>query len=427
MMNKEFSPVEWSLNTNIYEVNVRQYTPEGTFRAFQKHLPRLREMGVETLWFMPITPIATEKRHGTLGSYYACSSYDTINPEFGTLDDFKDLVQEAHDRGFKVIIDWVANHTGWNHEWTVTNPGFYKKNTEGSFYDTHGWEDVIDLNFYDHNMRREMVAAMKYWLQTCDLDGFRCDMAHIVPHDFWRNTRLELDAIKPLFWLAESDDPNYYDVFDVGYAWQWMHRTESFFKKETSLRDMNLVLKIYDEQYPRGSRHLFFTTNHDENSWNGTEFEKYGDAARGLAVFTYTWNGVPLVYSGQEIPNTKRLKFFDKDQLDFGTSFKNHDFYKTLNQFRKEHPAFTGYPLTSPDMVPTNHPDKVTCYHKRAGDADMLVAINLSPETISVEIASGLVTGDFRSVLDTRTFNFDGSIRIECGPWDALVLTNHKH
>jgi len=374
---------------------------------------------------MPITPIATEKRHGSLGSYYACSSYTEINPEFGTFEDFKTLVKEAHGLGFKVIIDWVANHTGWNHEWTISNPGFFKKNPEGQFYDTHGWEDVIDLNYYDHNMRREMVSAMRYWVETCDLDGFRCDMAHIVPYDFWRNTRIELDAIKPLFWLAESDDPNYYDVFDVGYAWQWMHRTESYFKGKIDLAEMNSVLKIYDEQYPRGSRHLFFTTNHDENSWNGTEYEKYGDAARALAVFTYTWNGVPLVYSGQEIPNTKRLKFFDKDQLDLPGEFKLHDFYESLNRFRKQHPVFTDYPMQAPQLLTTEHWDKVICYHKREGSADMLVALNLSPETRSLDLPAGLLKGNYQNVLDSRRYTFGDSNKLEVGPWDAVILTNH--
>ncbi len=424
-MNREFSPVEWSLNTNIYEVNVRQYTPEGTFKAFQEHIPRLREMGVDTLWFMPITPIATETRHGSLGSYYACSSYTEINPEFGNMDDFRSLVQEAHNLGMKVIIDWVANHTGWNHEWTISNPGFYKRNAEGNFYDAHGWADVIDLNYYDHSMRREMVAAMRYWVDTCDLDGFRCDMAHLVPYDFWRSARIQLDAIKPLFWLAESDDPNYLDVFDVGYAWQWMHRTEKYFREQIDLAEMNAVLKIYDEQYPRGSRHLFFTTNHDENSWNGTEYEKYGEAARALAVFSYTWNGVPLVYSGQEIPNTTRLKFFDKDQLDFSGECKLHDFYRSLNNFRKKHPVFTDYPMITPTVIHAESDQQVFCYHKRVASADMLVVLNFSGKTHTLEMPSGLLRGNYQSVLDSRNFTFDDTVRIEAGPWDALVISNH--
>ena len=188
MTNRQFSAVPWSLNTSIYEINLRQYTEAGTFVAFQEHLPRLRDMGVGILWFMPITPISIKKRLGTLGSYYACSDYTSTNPEFGTVQDFASLVREAHRLGFKVIIDWVANHTGWDHHWVDTNPGFYKKNAAGEFYDSHGWEDVIDLNYYDHAMRREMVNAMRFWVETCEIDGFRCDMAHLVPLDCWLTT-----------------------------------------------------------------------------------------------------------------------------------------------------------------------------------------------------------------------------------------------
>jgi glycosidase len=185
-MNRLFTPVAWSDHTNLYEVNIRQYTPEGTFDAFVEHLPRLRDMGVETLWLMPITPISVELRQGTLGSYYACSDYTAINPEFGTLDDFRELVYAAHQMGFKIIIDWVANHTGWDHIWTKTNPGYYKRNAEGKFYDNHNWHDVIDLNYYDAAMRRSMIEAMQFWVKEFDIDGFRCDMAHLVPLDFWR-------------------------------------------------------------------------------------------------------------------------------------------------------------------------------------------------------------------------------------------------
>ncbi|HYE56723.1 MAG TPA: alpha-amylase family glycosyl hydrolase, partial [Chitinophagaceae bacterium] len=209
-MSPLFRPLEWSLSTNLYEVNTRQYTPEGTFKAFAPSLHRLKDMGVEVLWFMPITPISKEVRQGTLGSYYACSDYTSINPEFGTLDDFKQIVRQSHELGMKVIIDWVANHTGWDHWWTKTHPGYYIRNAEGKMYDKHGWHDVIDLNYYNHHLRRDMIEAMKFWVAECDIDGFRCDMAHLVPLDFWRAARTELDAVKPLFWLAETETLAYH-------------------------------------------------------------------------------------------------------------------------------------------------------------------------------------------------------------------------
>lgn len=213
----------WVASTNIYEVNLRQYTKEGTLSAFAKHLPRLKDMGVEIIWFMPVTPISVKNRKGTLGSYYACSSYVQVNPEFGTMDDFKNIVTQIHALGMKVIIDWVANHTGWDHEWTVAHPEYYNRNADGSFKPpVENWEDVIHLNFNNPQLREAMIDAMKFWVDECNIDGFRCDMAMLVPFDFWLEARKELDAIRPLFWLGEFDqwggDEPYALAFDVSYS-----------------------------------------------------------------------------------------------------------------------------------------------------------------------------------------------------------------
>src|SRR5215831_2889247 len=264
-MNIQFEKVSWIDGANVYEVNIRQYTPEGTFSAFMKHLSRLKKMGVKILWLMPVTPISKKLRMGSLGSYYACSSYIKINPEFGTLDDLKELVQEAHQLEMKLIIDWVANHTGWDHHWTVENPGWYKKDEHGNFKDFHGWTDVIDLNYESKEMRVAMIEAMEFWIKECDIDGFRCDMAHLVPLDFWKIARQHCDSFKPLFWLGECEVPEYHEVLDVSYAWEWMHVSEKVVKQIASLQHMKDVLSKY-QKYPNKGLKLFFTSNHDENS-----------------------------------------------------------------------------------------------------------------------------------------------------------------
>jgi glycosidase len=230
-MAKNFPLVSWAIGANIYEVNIRQYTPEGNFVAFAKHLPRLKDMGVKILWLMPITPISIAKRQGSLGSYYACSSYTKINAEFGSIEDFKQLVATAHSLDFKVIIDWVANHTGYDHHWTKEHPEFYLKDKDGNFTEKNGWQDVIDLDYSNEALQEAMIAAMQFWITTCQIDGFRCDMAHLVPLSFWLKARQACDEIKKLFWLAECDEKEYHQVFDVSYAWQWMHATEKYFKK----------------------------------------------------------------------------------------------------------------------------------------------------------------------------------------------------
>lgn len=390
MAERLFKTVPWSYTTNIYEVNLRQYTPEGSFQAFGNQLSRLRDMGVGILWFMPITPISREKRLGILGSYYACSSYTKTNPEYGTVEDFRKLVADAHKLGFKVIIDWVANHTGWDHEWTQTNPEFYKRNAQGEWYDNHGWEDVIDLNFYDHTLRTTMIEAMKFWVTECDIDGFRCDMAHLVPLDFWRNARTELAKVKDLFWLAETEDPNYFDVFDGGYAWNWMHQTEKFSKGQIDLAALLSILTDYDHRYPAEAFHMYFTSNHDENSWNGTEYEKYGELARALAIFSFTWKGVPLIYSGQEMPNHKRLKFFEKDTIEWTGQYELHKFYQTLSKLRVKHPALQSPGAGEPQIVRNNSTHSVFVYKREVETGTLLVLINFSDQDQKIELPQQL-------------------------------------
>ena len=379
-------------------------------------------MGVNTLWFMPVTPISIEKRQGTLGSYYACSDYTNTNPEFGTIKDFKQLVKKAHDSGFKVLIDWVANHTGWDHVWVKTHPEFYKRNAAGDFYDSNNWLDVIDLNYYDHAMRREMIKAMSFWVTECNIDGFRCDMAHLVPLDFWRNARLELDAIKPLFWLAETEHIFYQDVFDCSYAWHWMHETERFAKDQLGVQDLRNTLSGYEQKVRPGATYLFFTANHDENSWNGTEYEKYGPAAKSLAVLSCTWNGIPLIYSGQEIPNMERLKFFDKDTIQWTGENLLHDFYKSLLQLRARNPALhSGDINASTTFIKTNVDQFVLSWQRKLARNEVLVFLNLSSRELDMVVSDENLNGTYKDIFDGEIFNFSKDKAIRLKPWQYIV------
>jgi len=419
-MNKQFEKVSWIEGANVYEVNIRQYTADGTFSAFMKHLPRLKDMGVKILWLMPITPISKKMRLGSLGSYYACSSYTEINPEFGTLDDFKELVQEAHQLEMKLIIDWVANHTGWDHHWTEEHPDWYKKDEHENFKDDHGWTDVIDLNYASKEMRAAMIEAMEFWIKECDIDGFRCDMAHLVPLDFWSIARQHCDALKPLFWLAETEAPEYHEVFDVSYAWEWMHVSEKIPKQIASIQHMRDVLKKYKEDFPAGSLKLFFTSNHDENSWNGTEYEKYNGGAKAFAVFCCTWYGIPLIYSGQELPNHKRLKFFDKDQIDWNDKIVLHDFYKSLLELRNNNKALQSnaevFELT------TGQDEKVFAYLCVKDAYKVLVLLNLSPDDrLHCTIVHEQLSGNYKSLFSGIEYALNETQKFELQRWEYFV------
>ncbi|MCF3112154.1 alpha-glucosidase C-terminal domain-containing protein [Niabella sp. CC-SYL272] len=429
---------DWKHTTNIYEVNLRQYTPEGTFNAFAAALPRLKDMGVETLWFMPITPIAKKKMKGTLGSYYACSDYTAINPEFGTLQDFQNLVKQAHEMGFKVIIDWVANHTGWDHVWTRSHPDYYLKDSvTGTFKMASGMDDIIELNYGNPDLRKAMIDAMKFWVQQAGIDGFRCDLASWVELDFWKEARPQLDAVKPLFWLGEYDElenPDYGKVFDASYSWKWMHKTEDFFKKQQPLTELNDLLLQYNA-IGDSSMRAWFTSNHDENSWNGTEYEKYGALAIPLAVFSCTWNGIPLMYSGQEIPlKEKRLKFFDRDPIPWpGNNAVQteglglHHFYKTLLNLRSSNPALRGGdPAVTTFKLSTTADDQVLAYLRKNGVHEVLVVLNFSnASNLHFDITDAHLTGSFRDIFSGTARNFSNAKSIEMPPYGFLVYEKH--
>lgn len=421
-----FNCADWINNTNIYEVNLRQYTPEGTFEAFAAHLPRLKNMGVKTLWFMPITPIAQKNKKGSLGSPYACSDYTSINPEFGTMDDFKALVAKAHGMGFKVIIDWVANHTGWDHRWTKEYPDYYlfDANTN-DFKVASGMDDIIELDYKNPALRKAMIESMRFWINEMGIDGFRCDLASWVDLDFWREARTELEKTKKIFWLGEMDgidDAAYLSVFDAAYTWTWMHRTKDYYENKISFEDLYQILLKYDGAASNALL-LWFTANHDENSWNGTEYEKYGKLAHCLAVFSFTWNGIPLIYSGQEIPSLKRLKFFDKDAIDWpSNSCQLQGFYATLISLKERNAALLGGDINVKTYF-VKAGEKVLAFLRKNGEQEVLVLLNFSGNEIDFTINEPLLIGNYKSIFESNTHIEFGQAgqAIKLQPWEYSV------
>ena len=386
----------WAKSATIYEVNIRQYTPEGTFRAFETHLPRLRKMGVDVLWIMPINPISQKKRKGSLGSYYAVRDYTAINPEFGTMADFQQLVKAAHAQGFKVVVDWVANHTGWDNVWVEQHPDWFKRSPTGelegyNYVDLSTgkkevWEDVIGLDYARPEVREAMIEAMSYWVRTADIDGFRCDVAWTLPVEFWDQARARLDAIKPVFLLAEADTPQMHArAFDMTYDWVLFRKLVAVARGQADARDLAKVYTDPVRRYPAGSYRMTFTSNHDENSWYGTDRELYGDAADAMAVLAATLPGMPLVYSGQEAAFDRRLKFFDKDEIAW-TNYPRAEFYRELLTLKKRHPALTNsLEPGNLELIETGN-DKVFAFRRIAGKDQVRVVVNLSAQAVQVRM-----------------------------------------
>lgn len=346
---------EWSRNAVIYEVNVRQYTADGTFNSLKKELPRLHDLGVDILWLMPVHPISKVNRKGVLGSYYAASDYKAVNPEFGSLSDFISLVDEAHRLGMKVILDWVPNHTGCDHRWVKEHPEYYARNEKGQMYGPYDWTDVYKLDYTREDTRAAMRDAMAYWLRYCGVDGFRCDVAGQVPTDFWNETRpyLEEAAGKPIFMLAEDSQPELTEhAFDMDYNWPMKDLFSAVANsagqytvgdnrvlEPKNARDIIALVKEQNETFPVDSYLMNMTTNHDLNSWEGTEFRRLGKFAAPFAILTYVLPGMPLIYTGQETGLDRAFEFFSKDEPPVWEPRNDYfDFYRRLNALKHERP-----------------------------------------------------------------------------------------
>lgn len=384
--------LDWTRQATIYEVNLRQYTQEGTIRAFMQHLPRLQRMGVGILWLMPLQPIGVKERKGTLGSYYAIRDYTAVNPEFGTLDDLQALVKDAHARGMKVILDWVANHTAWDHAWTTAHKDWYKLNAQGEIYpvtfnegtpDVEYWTDVVALDYRSEGLRQAMIEAMAFWVREADLDGFRCDVAGLVPVDFWDRARATLDALKPMFMLAEWSDPALHrGAFDMSYGWDLADLFKAVGKGKADARDFHAWFQTLPpatgpQAFPAHAYRMRFTNNHDFNSWHGTDRELYGEAWQALVVLSFTLPGMPLIYSGQEAQLDKRLAFFEKDAIAWG-DVPLERFYTELVALKRAHPALAAGQYGGRLMPLATGNDRVLAFARVLDGDAVTVVVNLS-------------------------------------------------
>lgn len=414
----------WSYAASIYEVNVRQYSPGGTFAEFEQHLPRLKELGVDILWFMPIHPIGETHRKGSLGSYYAVCDYRVVNPEFGTLDDFKRIVARAHDLDMYVIIDWVANHTAWDNPLTQSHPEWYTRDSLGRFVPpVPDWSDVIDLDYSHAGLRNYMLESMRYWVQAADLDGFRCDVAGMVPLEFWETARRELSDLKPVFLLAEDESPaSHAFAFDMTYAWRLHHLMNAIVRGERTVSALDSQLAYDRSNYPRDAYRMQFTDNHDENSWNGTVFERLGDGAAAFAVLACTVPGMPLIYSGQEAGLDKRLAFFDRDPI----VWREHPFaelYTTLLHMKKSNRALhNGIRGGDLQRVVTSADSAVFAFCRERDGDRILVILNLSPKAQTVRLDHA--AGHWRDVFGNTDRRITAETELSLASWGYYVFVN---
>lgn len=414
---------EWAKDAVIYEVNIRQYTPEGSFTAFAEHLPRLQELGVDILWFMPIHPIGELNRKGTLGSYYSVKDYKGVNPEFGPFDDFKALVAKAHDLDMKVIIDWVANHSAWDNAWAAEHPDWYAKDSTGMMFGPFDWSDVAQLDYENTELRAAMKDAMQFWVREADIDGYRCDVAGMVPVDFWNDVRTSLDSIKPVFMLAEDETETdlLLNAFNSNYSWVFHHHLNKIARGEETVSDMLPYFESLNTTMPVGAWPMQFTTNHDENSWNGTVQERMADAYPTMAALTFMVEGMPLIYSGQEAGLNKRLEFFEKDTIDW-SNMSMTEFYEELITLKKSNKAlWNGSAGGKMEIVTTNAPKEVLMFTRTMEDNKVLAVFNLSAQAIVLTADPGM-EGEYYDYFSKELISLPLN-NFELEAWDYFVIS----
>jgi glycosidase len=422
LKTKPLAPVSNKMMENavIYEANIRQYSPEGTFNAFAKDIPQLKKLGVKILWIMPIHPIGIEKRKEGLGSYYSVKDYKGVNPEFGNLEDFKALVKKAHENGMYVILDWVANHTAWDHAWVKEHPDYYATDKEGKMISPFDWTDVVKLNYSNPETRKAMISDMSYWLKTANIDGFRCDVAMEVPVDFWDNAFAQLGTIKPIFKLMEAEQPDLMkNAFDMSYGWDFHHIMNDVAQGKKSVKDIDTYVVEHPKKYAKDDFSMLFTSNHDENSWNGSEYERMGAAVEPFAALIYMLPGMPLIYNGQEYDFGKRLKFFTKDEIT-KTNGKMFAFYEKLGALKNTNPALTGgkEPATYTRLA-TSDDTKVLAFERAKSGKKVFYIANLSKETIAVTLP---LEGSYTDYMTGKKISYKKGVKINFSPWEYHIL-----
>ena len=417
--------IDWAYDATIYELNTRQFTPEGTFAAAEAELPKLKELGVDIIWVMPLQPIGVITRKGTLGSYYSISDYCAFNPEFGTREDFEHFLDQAHQLGMHVILDWVANHTAPDSKWTQ-NEGWHYRDSLGNLMIQYDWTDISKLNYDNQDMRAEMLKCMRWWVDSIGIDGFRCDVAAEIPTDFWNWAYEDIRRDHPkLFALAEAESPENKlcdRAFDMYYGWNLHHLMNNVAQQKSTVDDLWTYFAQAEKDFPKYAIRMNFTSNHDENSWNGTEFERMGDAADAMAVFTYVIPGMPLIYTGQEYANNHRLEFFEKDCIDRNEDAHQFGMYQRLNRLRKENPALWSEEKGAPmRRIPADN-DKIFAAARPAEGNTVLGIFNFSPEEQTVTLQTADYQGEYNCLCGHQV-EVGEQMELTLKPWAFKVLT----
>ncbi len=420
---------EWCYDAVLYEMNIRQITPQGTLRAAMDKLDFLRQLGIDAIWLMPIYPIGKENRKGALGSYYSIADYCAVNPEFGTMEDFDAFIEKAHSLGMKILLDWVANHTARDAKWLQTKSAdWYEREADGSAKVPWDWTDTAKLNYANHDVWRGEIEAMRFWVEKHNIDGFRCDMAMLVPIEFWQQASAVLHAIKPdIFMLAEAEELNLFDrAFNMSYAWEIHHMMCDIAKGERRVWDLRNTMYADREKYPTTAIRMMFTSNHDENSWSGSEFTRFGESLNVMTALTFLWeSSMPLIYTGQEVGYDHSFEFFDKDPIPCYQTNEQTDFYRKLIALKHSQKALQAGERGGRIIeIENNAKDCIMTFVREVEDSRVIAILNLSPYTIHANFNTGIYAGDYTNAIDGCSQVLPMQFERDLAPWEFIIL--HK-
>lgn len=422
----EITAPDWVKNATLYELNIRQFSEEGTFKEIEKQLPRLKKMGIDIIWLMPVHPIGVLNRKGSLGSYYSVKDYYGINPEFGTEEEFRSLIKAIHDQGMYVILDWVANHTSWDNQLVEEHPDWYRKSRKNTFQSTRwrDYDDIIEFDYRNEELRQYMTDALKYWVKQFNIDGYRCDIASFVPIDFWENVRAELDEIKQVFMLAEAEDKDLHKrAFDATYNWTLWNILHQIALEETTAKTLaEAYLAEHVSIFPKEGIRMNFVDNHDKNSWEGNQYSNFGDALNAATVFSVMMDGMPLVYSGQEAGLDRSLKFFEKDPIEW-KSHENEILYTTLFNLKHQNQAlWNGDYGGEMVRIMNDRMDQAISFVREKNGDKVLVFMNLSKDHALVQFDTSFDISVYTNLFTGKLQSINGTLILDMQPWEYLIL-----
>ena len=413
----------------LYELNVRQFTPEGTFAAARQRLPFLRSLGIDAIWLMPIYPIGVEGRKGSLGSYYSIRDYKGINEEFGSEEELRDFITTAHSLGMRVLLDWVANHTARDARWLEDKPyDWYEREEDGTAKVPWDWTDTAKLNYSNHDVWRGQIDAMRYWVEQFKVDGFRCDMAMLVPIEFWQEASEELHRIKrDIFMLAEAEEDNLFDrAFNMSYQWNIHHIMCDIAKGARRVWDLRNAIHSERARYPREAMRMSFTSNHDENSWSGSEQARFGSALEVMTAMTFLMpSTMPLIYTGQEVGYNHSFEFFERDAIPAEAYVENRttELYRRLTLLKhKEQALAAGERGGEMIEIENNAKDCMMTFVREVDGSRVVAIVNLSPYTIHADFRTGIYAGKYYDALSGERVVLDDHVERDIAPWQYQIL-----